>query len=146
MGWVPHGASHWTTESGTLLDATDRREVRACALKDLERQRWKEVTKPGRRPKDCAGSESGIHPCTGLLWNALVRKGKHEMAGALRCILTGATWPAARKKQAGFIEDDVCPRCKEESEDVMHRWWKCPAFNDIRDRTGAIGILRRKNF
>ena len=43
----------------------------------------------------------------------------------------GATLPNDREKGAGVIETDVCPRC-EGKETVLHRWWDCPCFEDIR--------------
>ena len=146
MGWVPYGPVHWTNGGGELIDATDRMQVRRLALMDLEKARWKEVTAPGRRPKDCAGAESGIHPCTSLLWTKMIKNKQHAAAGAMRCILTGATWPAVRKKKAGFQDWDACPRCELEPEDVMHRWWRCPAFEDIRRLTGGNIIRARPNF
>ena len=37
-------------------------------------------------------------------------------AGAMRCIMDGATWPATRRKQADMIESDLCSRCQLEPE------------------------------
>ena len=31
-----------------------------------------------------------------------------------------------------MCESELWPRCGEEVEDAQHRWWACPAFDDIR--------------
>ena len=41
-----------------------------------------------------------------------------------------------------MIESAICPRCEEGVEDTEHRWWNCPAFEDIRREQYVKSITR----
>ena len=48
-------------------------------------------------------------------------------------ILAGATWPQERRAEA-YGEDPNCDVCHI-GEDAMHRWYICPRWEHLRDKT-----------
>ena len=57
-----------------------------------------------------------------------------EQQQDLLSVQGGGLWTAHTLKAAGLLEDDVCPWCGHEVEDLEHLWWKWSSFNDIRER------------
>ena len=63
-----------------------------------------------------------------------------EQRQDLLCIQSGGLWTARTLTTAGLVDDDLCPQCKGAVEDLVHLWWRCPAFD--ADRRGALRGLR----
>ena len=101
-------------------------------IQGTQKKIWKALEDKGRR-SDVAGIGEGVHmTLTRRMHDRYKAKGLRGEGGAMRCILSGATWPAKRKAECGMIESDQCPKCQEGIEDTEHRWWNCPAYEDIR--------------
>eukprot|EP00973_Karenia_brevis_P064525 8964918-Karenia_brevis.AAC.1 len=80
-----------------------------------------------------AGIENGIdrHATTSLLRSAKVSA---EKKGYLRTILSGGVQSRHRLFKAHVVPDDACQFCETgEVEDEKHIWWRCPAWQHVRD-------------
>eukprot|EP00974_Lingulodinium_polyedra_P087297 8462133-Lingulodinium_polyedra.AAC.1 len=45
----------------------------------------------------------------------------------------GAQWRGDALAKAGLADGAICPHRREASDNLRHRWWRCPAFEHIRD-------------
>eukprot|EP00974_Lingulodinium_polyedra_P072476 7014104-Lingulodinium_polyedra.AAC.1 len=46
-----------------------------------------------------------------------------------------------RLQRPGSRTTPSAPYCREAKDDLRHRWWRCPAFEHIRDRDSALDDL-----
>ena len=107
----------------------DRGEWEHVIREALRMEAWR--TAAARRA-DMQGIEVGIQKeiTTGLLeWGKLT---PYEQA-LLRSILSGSIWTQDRLHRAKLALSPVCPYCSTgATEDHEHLWWKCPAWQDVR--------------
>ena len=80
------------------------------------------------RPKDFGDL------CVGLTSNVRVR---HHMYSIMHrscgpSLLTGGMWTKCRLHLAGLASDNLCTRCGEAPEDLLHRLWRCSANEPFR--------------
>eukprot|EP00974_Lingulodinium_polyedra_P083615 8095757-Lingulodinium_polyedra.AAC.1 len=54
----------------------------------------------------------------------------------------GAQWRGDALAKAGL--DAICPYCREASDNLRHRWWRCPVFEHICDRDPELDELVRE--
>eukprot|EP00660_Eupelagonema_oceanica_P008312 gene8312-15996_t len=92
------------------------------------------------------GVEGGIdREATLALWKSqeLTRWGK----GGLKQILAGALYTRERLKQQRSVDSEVCPYCDTgETEDLLHIWWHCPAWDGVRARHPRIARADRREW
>ena len=128
-GWKPEGPVSWRDHSGELLDIDPSQpsafiKFRATLLRSLQLRIW------SRASKDFLGTglEEGVDWVTArkhLRW--WEKRGLHQHASVFRTLSQGAFWTRDRKKLAGYIESDLCPRCKVAQETPFHQLWECSA-------------------
>ena len=61
----------------------------------------------------------------------LDREHRHGERGLLLAAACAATWPEARKHDAGLVDSPACPRCGHERCDEYHRLYGCPDNENI---------------
>lgn len=134
LGWEPLSPTNWRRPEGILdLKLTAPRRVREMAAEAARRALWAATAR--RRPRDSAGIEGGVD------LSAVIRelRGAPPMlAGALRCVVTGATSTAARRERQGGDVDARCSRCDAGAEeDERHRFWECSCPDRAEARRAA---------
>ena len=58
--------------------------------------------------------------------------GMTDRHAALLTAASGACWPRSRKFNADMIGSEICPRCGQEAEDLLHFFWKCPCNVELQ--------------
>ena len=53
-------------------------------------------------------------------------------------IQAGGLWTASSLQRAGFLNSDVCPHCKQQTEDLQHLWWECPHHEHRRKEVRCL--------
>eukprot|EP00664_Eupelagonemidae_sp_cell27_P001926 gene1926-9544_t len=83
---------------------------------------------------DCAGIERGIdRRATMALYHARRLSGLER--GYLRVIIAGGVFTQVRLHEMKKVDLPHCPACGEGvAEDQMHIWWRCPAWQHLRER------------
>ena len=120
----------WTDEAGVVVGLEDPAALKAAVRRRFRAREWAAVA---AKRADVRGAEGGVdEELTGGLRRRLAKRGSERKAGALRCILAGGTWPRARLVVTGLVGSARCPRCGEEDETALRRWWKCPALGPAR--------------
>ncbi|WP_353239659.1 hypothetical protein, partial [Limnohabitans sp.] len=122
---------------GFLLDVPD--EPTIDLLRDPIQWLRSCIMRIGRQSslRRLANKRSSFRHEGGIDWRAstAVRAAiSPEQQQDLLCIQGGGLWTAHTLKAAGLLEDDVCPWCAQDVEDLGHLWWKCPAFRDVREQ------------
>ena len=148
-GWVPEGPVRWREpgdapriwfyESG--LDTSPILDVFAATIR---KQIWAQAAQ-FRNGAGLAGSPDLTKMKQHIAWYG--RKGLVGQAGALHAIGCAATWPMARRAEAGMACSPLCPRCGMEVEDDFHRFWSCPdnatiSDPDVQQTQSLIGQAR----
>ncbi|CAE8627015.1 unnamed protein product [Polarella glacialis] len=93
---------------------------------------------PARRRQDMRGIENGIDREATLVRLRSSRTCPLQK-GVLRAILAGAFWIQNRAHRARQAATSTCSHCKSGVEDHHHLWWRCPVWNEIRQRHGLYG-------
>eukprot|EP00959_Pyramimonas_sp_CCMP1952_P407076 8531667-Pyramimonas_sp.AAC.1 len=52
--------------------------------------------------------------------------------GCIHAVCCGAVWPLARALAAGYLVDDVRPRCGLPWDAICRRLWGCSSCEDLR--------------
>ena len=131
------------TAAGQTLDITkvDRGEWEHAVRKELRMQAWKQAA---ARREDMQGVEVGVQREITL---CLLEHGDltpMEQA-LLRAILAGGVWTQDPLHRARLTNTATCPHCQTgEVEDHEHMWWRCPAWQEIRQRFAKASALETK--
>ncbi len=70
------------------------------------------------------------------VWGRLPPRGQGDLGTILAGAAFGQQTAAHRKKG-----DGICHHCHLESEDLPHRWWRCPAFETARRQAASDQYL-----
>ena len=149
IGWKPEGPISWRDHSGELLDIDLSQpsafiKFRATLLRSLQLRIWSRASKHFLG----TGLEEGVDWVTArkhLRW--WEKRGLHQHAGVFRTVSQGAFWTRDRKKLAGYIDSDLCPRCKVAQETPFHQFWECSANLQLGlevESTQSLVILARQ--
>ena len=137
IGWEPLAPDEWRdAEGGTVWPAN--LEQTAAAVGDaLRALRW---TSLAARREDYVGAGRGVDEDTTFRgprkhWGS-ARRGEF---GRRLCILSGGTWTQDRRARAGQGQA-LCPHCGQEPETVIHRWWRCPKWEQERLHPGDLDL------
>ena len=107
----------------------DRGEWEHLVREELRMEAWRQAA---ARRADMQGIEAGVQKelTTRLLeWGKLTP----QEQGLLRAILAGAIWTQDRLHRAKLASSPICPYCTTGAvEDHEHLWWKCPAWQPVR--------------
>ena len=130
MGWRWASPEVLERPAGPALDMrTTPKGYWQHALREGARgARWREAV--AKRP-DLDGIQGGVdREATCHLY----RQGHlpERRRGLLRGILGGGLWTGASRARAGLAETAACPHCGAAREDLYHRWWECPAWEEVR--------------
>ena len=52
-------------------------------------------------------------------------RSRTEQTAFARALVTGALWTRGRMVECCYLVSDVCPRCLDGTDTVMHRTWEC---------------------
>ena len=106
-------------------------------VRELMRQKiWRFVEKERKRSGDASGLADGVNRVKSL---KLYHSSGHLQQGVLRRILLGSVWTnvgLSHMPRLGVTR--TCTRCPAHAdpvdEDMVHLWWKCPAWTSTRER------------
>eukprot|EP00972_Heterocapsa_arctica_P112924 16434473-Heterocapsa_arctica.AAC.1 len=140
LGWTPVSPGYWTSAEGEPIDPTNGEQARWHLNDALTAHRWREV---GNRRLNFLGAERGFDEASSFRLPRKSWNGKVKGAfGIFTSIISGGTWPAARKAKlanAGAKAGE-CPHCRAEGRSVqetaIRRWWQCPRWEIIRNPMG----------
>ena len=142
LGWEPEGPVIWSDDEGfqwTALQGADCEELNAAVEKTIARRQWSKAAGHfcGR------GLESGVdYTVANKHVDKLRCAGLACEAGMLENIVTGGYYTRSRLRDEGLEEDDLCPRCQEERETPLHRFWKCKDNSTLEGRLGSERTIR----
>ena len=126
----------WRLADGASLDlsAEPTERIAREAAEAARRTLWRQAAQ--ERPRDTAGVEQGADLT--VAWR-LLKTAEPREAGALRCVLTGATSTPARAARQGR-SDGRCDRCGTPNADEVHRFCACPARQAERAAAGLANF------
>ena len=132
FGWSWSGPFSFVKKDGKQLEllSMDAGEWEHILREELRMEAWRAAA---ARRADMQGIEAGVQReiTTRLLeWGKLTP----QEEGMLRAILAGAVWTTDRLHRAKLATSPICPHCCTGAvEDQEHLWWKCPAWQCIRE-------------
>ena len=85
----------------------------------------------------------GAEKYDATLHHSLNQKRTNQQTQDLLMIQAGGLWTAMNLQRAGFITSDICPHCRQQTEDLNHLWWECPHHEHRRKEVRCL--LQREN-
>ena len=85
----------------------------------------------------------GAEKYDATLHHSLNQKRTNQQTQDLLMIQAGGLWTAMNLQRAGFITSDICPHCRQQTEDLQHLWWECPHHEHRRKEVRCL--LQREN-
>ncbi|CAE8583822.1 unnamed protein product [Polarella glacialis] len=131
LGWLWSTPFEFEWQGGSLHLLDSEPTHFAHALRQYNRlQRFAVAAKR----KDLRGL--GVRTDRELTIRLLQRKGEDALSayeqGVPRSVLCGAVTTQAKLARAKQVDSAVCPFCHLADETVMHLFWRCPCWNDLR--------------
>eukprot|EP00973_Karenia_brevis_P002359 318029-Karenia_brevis.AAC.1 len=121
------------TDTGIILHlpSLDRREFQHEVRESLRRWQLKEAAS---KRKDMEGAQRGVDRRATLSLMSHKKTSAYSK-GVLRSVIAGAIWTQERLEKASLVDSNACPYCNSgEVENQLHMWWRCPAWDSIRER------------
>ena len=76
------------------------------------------------------------------LYQSAKRAGRHEYAGAIRAVATGAIWPRLTKFEREYAAEPYCTRCAAKvPEDLRHWGYQCQANHEVKEMSEHNEII-----
>jgi len=134
LGWEPKFPDLWRSAEGDAYEIHDWHEgiIDEAMEYDLETDLARDIWDRAAEHHNGSGLKGGLD--NRVLWRHLDVLIKNDLKGKesiLRKAACGAMWTRQRKQGHNLVEDSTCPRCGQESEDDLHRIWKCPHNDTI---------------
>ena len=126
IGWNPKGPAVWDDPRNNTWMCTgnsmDLEDINNAMQEDIMKGLWGKASKH----RNGTGMEDGAELSGARRHlNSLTKRARYKEAGCLQSIVCGTIWTRERKSQAGFDVNIICPRCGQEPESEVHRFWAC---------------------
>eukprot|EP00969_Alexandrium_andersonii_P316986 14004179-Alexandrium_andersonii.AAC.1 len=139
LGWKPTAPDRWYDEHGQEWAYTGSliglREFEDAVFQSVHKQMWSRASS-----FFCgAGVQSGVDfvPVHRLA-NHYKDHGRNREFAMLVTVCSGGCWTAERRFEAGLCSSPVCPRCGNAVESMVHRYWQCPANEQVLQHDVAL--------
>ncbi|CAK0856217.1 unnamed protein product, partial [Prorocentrum cordatum] len=135
LGWNPRRLDSWTSPAGDgwAYRPEDIPHIGALLQKvqlSAQQQLWQQAAEH----RHGAGLQEGgdLYQLHGHLRRRR-RKGQHAEAAMLETIAVAGIWTRERRRAANLNQagEGICARCGEATETETHRYYTCPADEDI---------------
>ena len=111
VGWNPIAPGKWIDMDGAAWKA-DQGGCQINLIRALREQTAELIWWRAAAHRNGEGLQGGADQSLAIKHVAWLNKnGRQKDANLLGTILAGGLWPLTRCKEAGMLEDDLCPHC-----------------------------------